>query len=453
MDIKFNNIDELNASIKITLVGEDYQANVDKSLKEYQRKITMPGFRQGKVPMGLVKRNYEKPIKAEEINKVLSKALFEYLKDNKVDYMGEPLPSLTEQPTGSFDKDTEFSFTFDIALAPKFEIAVDNNLKLNYYNISVNNEDIEKAIEGYKNSSGTNEPAEISSEKSLLKGEVYQVDENGERIAEGIGNKTSMLVEHVKNADEKAKFIGKKVGDKICFDLKQVFPSENEAKAVLNNNMIDFNTINANFAFAIEEISEFVKTDLTQESYDRFFGKDRVHNEEEMRAEITAQYQKHYAEEADYKLYIDARESLVESAKVNVPMDFMKRWLLTLEQYKDYTKERLESEFPAMEKDMKWNLIENKLANDNKIEVSADDELEQAKKMIIAEMARYGVTEYSFPTEMLDNFAKERLAKDQERRMVRGAVINAKITKLIKEKASLENKDITYSDFVKLFEK
>ena len=312
--------------------------------------------------------------------------------------------------------------------------------------------DVDKTFENYKNAAGKNEPAEVSEEKSILKGEVFQVDDNGEKLAEGLSNTTSMLVSNVKDEKERAKFIGKKVGDKICFDLKQVFPNEAEAKAILNNNMLDFNTVNANFAFSITEILTFVPGELNQDVFDRFFGKDKVHNEEEMRAEIISQYKANYENESDYRLFIDAKAELLKKADFAVPMEFMKRWLLSLEQYKDFDKEKLETSFPSMEEDIKWNLIENHLVKDNKIEITEDDELAEEKEVMKAEFARYGLPVGSIPDDTLDGYAKERLAKDEERRRIRPIVINNKLTKIIKEKATLNNKEISYEDFVKLFE-
>ena len=452
MDIKFNKVDDLNATIKVSLVKDDYQPNVDKALKDYRKKAVLPGFRPGNVPMNLIKMKYEVPVKAEEINKTLSRGLFDYLKDNNIDYMGEPLPSLTEKPEGDFEKDSDFSFTFDIALAPQFQIAIDNALNVPKYTITVADKDVDKTFENYKNAAGKNEPAEVSEEKSILKGEVYQVDDNGEKLAEGLSNTTSMLVSNVKDEKERAKFIGKKVGDKICFDLKQVFPNEAEAKAILNNNMLDFNTVNANFAFSITEILTFVPGELNQDVFDRFFGKDKVHNEEEMRAEIISQYKANYENESDYRLFVDAKAELLKKADFAVPMEFMKRWLLSLEQYKDFDKEKLETSFPSMEEDIKWNLIENHLVKDNKIEITEDDELAEEKEVMKAEFARYGLPVGSIPDDTLDGYAKERLAKDEERRRIRPIVINNKLTKIIKEKATLNNKEISYEDFVKLFE-
>ncbi|MCQ2253256.1 MAG: hypothetical protein MJZ61_07385 [Bacteroidales bacterium] len=451
MEIIKNNIDELNATIKITVAKADYQSQVEASLKNIRKRANVKGFRPGQAPMGLIKRDYLHPVMAEEINKVLSKSLFDYLNDNKIDYLGEPLPSDREKTDVDFSKDSDYTFYFDIALAPNFEVTVDNSLALTQYVIDVEDSVVEKGVEGYKNAAGKNEPAEITGEKSMLKGEVYQINEDGSRNADGLSNKTSMLVSRIENADQKAKFIGKKVGDEISFDLKEVF-KETEAKAVLGNNMVDFNTINSNFAFKIEEILDFVQGELNQEIFDKFFGKDKVHNEDELKAEIRSQYEQSYAQESDFKLMIDAKDALVKASSFNVPVQFMKRWMLTLEQYKDFDEAKLDEQFPQLESDIKWNLIQNKIVKNNNIEISADEELEQSKKLTAAEFARYGIPMSQIPADMLDNFAKERLAKNQDRNMIRTQVISEKITALVKEKATLSQKNISYEEFGKLFE-
>ena len=452
MDIKLNNIDELNAALTVTLVQDDYQPGVTKALKDYQRKAQMPGFRPGKVPREIIKQRYEIPVKADEINRSLSKGLFDYLKENKIDYMGEPLPSQTVKPEGNFEKDTQFTFTFDIALAPKFEITIDNALTVNKYQIPVTDEVVEAAVKNYKDAAGKTVPTEVSGETSILKGEVFQVDANGERLPEGLSNKTSMPIANVKDEAQRAKFIGKKVDDKICFDLKQVFPNESEAKVVLNNDMLDFKTVNANFAFQITEILNFEQGELNQETFDKFFGKDKVHSEDEMKEFIKKQYEQKYDAESDYRLYFDARKELLNKADFNVPMAFMKRWLLTLEAYKDFDEEKLTKDFPSMEEDIKWNLIESKLVKDNAIEVTGDDELAMEVDILKGEFARYGLPLGSIPDETLDNYAKERLAKNEERNRVRTGVINRKLTELFKSKATLTPKEISYDDFIKLME-
>jgi len=451
MEITQNNIDALNATIKITLAKADYEAQVNDSLKKIRRNAVIRGFRPGQAPMGMIKRQYLHPVMAEEVNKVLSKALFDYLKDNNVDYLGEPLPSTREKTEVDFEKDDDFTFYFDLALAPKFDVALDNSLSLTQYVIKPADEDINRAMESYRNAAGKHEPREASDEESLLKGEVYQVKEDGTRNGEGLSNKTSMLVSRIENADQKSKFVGKKAGDEIQFDLKEVF-KEAEAKAMLGNNMLDFNTVNPNFAFKIDEISNFVKGELTQEIYDRFFGEDKVHNEDELRAEIYRQFEESYSHESDYKLFLDAKDALTKAANFDVPLEFMKRWMLNLEQYKDWDEAKLNENFPNLEGDIKWNLIENKLVKDNNIEVSADEELDQAKKLVMAEFARYGVHPSQIPADALDNISKERLAKNQDRNMIRNQVTNEKLTALIKEKATLTQQEISYEDFGKLFE-
>ena len=451
MEIIKNNIDELNATIKITIAKADYQSQVEASLKNIRKRANVKGFRPGQAPMGLIKKDYLHPVMAEEINKVLFQSLFDYLKDNDVDYLGEPLPSIKEKGEVDFTKDTDYIFYFDLALAPKFELSVDNNLALTQYVIDITDENISKAVEGYKNAAGKQEAVEVSGQESMLKGEVFQVNEDGSRTEGGLSNKTSMLVSRIENADQKANFVGKKVGDEVRFDLKEVF-KEAEANSVLGNKMVDFNTINPNFAFKIEEILDFVKGELNQETYDKFFGKDKVHNEDELKAEIRSQFEQSYSQESDYKLMIDAKEALIKASTFGVPVDFMKRWMLSLEQYKDWDEAKLDEQFPQLESDIKWNLIQNKIAKDNNIEVSADEELEESKKLTAAEFARYGIPMSQIPADMLDNFAKERLAKNQDRNMIRTQVITNKIVALVKEKATLTQQNISYDDFGKLFE-
>lgn len=445
MNISKNNIDALNCTITVTLEKSDYQEKVDKTLKDYRKKVSLNGFRQGNAPMGLIKKQYEKPVTADVINKMLDENLFKYLHDEKIEFLGGPLPSLTH-PEVNFDKDEKLNFVFDVALAPQFNVAIDNSLDLTNYNILVEDADVDKYYQQYKASAGKSVAVDASDDKSMIKGEVYALD-NVE-----ITNKTSVLVEMIKDEEIKAQFIGKKAGDEIKFDLKKAFPNEADAKAMIGNKDLDWNNITTDYVFKIESCENFVPGELTQEYYDKFFGKDVIHNDDELKARIKEDIAKSYQTESDYKIMIDAQKALTENAKFDLPLDFMIRWMLSMEKYQDYTRERLETEFPTLENDLKWNLIQNKLVKENNIEVSADEELEEAKAYTAAEFQRYGIAISQLPGDMLDNFAKERLAKEQEKNMIRNTVINKKLTSVVKAGAKLTKKDISYADFAKLFE-
>lgn len=451
MQITKNNIDELIATIKISLVKEDYQENVDKSLKIYQKRVTMPGFRQGKVPMGLIKRQYEKAVTFEEVNKLVGEKLFEYLDNEKIEYIGSPLPSEREKFQPNIDQ-PDLSFAFDVALTPKFDVTIDNSLKLPKYNVTLSEDFLNNQVEAYKSQAGKYEIVEQVGEKSKLDGAVFQVDENGNKLENGLSNNTVMLVSNVKDEEIKKEFLGKKVGDQINFDLKKAFPNETDAKYMLANNAIDFNTINANFAFKIDKIEDFVPGELNQENFDKFFGADIVHNEDEMRAKIVEINQPSLQRDSDYKLMLDYREALTENIKFDLPLDFMVKWMLTRKENQDLTKESFLQKYPTFEKDLRWNLIQGKIVKDNNLTVSPDEELEAAKEMTISEFMQYGLMPNQIPADAIDNYAKERLGRERDKNIINNMVISNKITNLVKERATLEQKDVTNDEFNKLFE-
>ncbi len=451
MQITKNNIDELIATIKISLVKEDYQENVEKTLKDYRKRVAMPGFRQGKVPMGLIKRQYEKMVTFEEINKLVGEKLFEYLDNEKIDYIGQPLPSEREKSQPDFEQ-PELLFAFDVALSPKFDVVVDNSLKFTKYNVTLSDDFLNQQIESYKSQAGKFESADVVGEKSKLEGSVFQVDAEGNKLENGLSNNTSMLVSSVKDEDTKKQFIGKKVGEQINFDLKKAFPNETDAKYMLANNAIDFNTINANFAFHIDKIEDFIPGELNQENFDKFFGADTVHNEEEMRAKIVENYKPTLERDSDYKLMIDVREVLTSNTKFDLPVDFMVKWMLTRKENEGKTKESFLQDYPTFENDLRWNLIQGKIVKENNFTVSPDEELEAAKEMTISEFMQYGITPQHLPADALDNYAKERLGRERDKNIVRNMVISNKIINLVKEKSNLETKDITLDEFNKLFQ-
>lgn len=445
MNISKNNIDELHAVIKISLVKADYLSQVESALKNYRKRLVMPGFRKGNAPMSLVKKQYEQAATAEEVNKLLSETLFKYIQDEKLDILGEPLPSKTEQKPVNFQDEVQ-EFAFDIALAPQFEVKIDNNLKLNQYQISVADEDVNNYVDRYKQSAGKYENAEQSSDNSMLRGDVMEAG-----VENGLSNKTSVLVSSIKDEAIKANFMGKKVGDVIDFDIKKAFPNEVDAKAMLGAKDLDFEKVNPNFQFKIESVQDFVKGELNQEFFDKIFGEDKIHNEEELKQKIASDMQESYKTESDYKLITDAQEELIKVSNFNIPLDFMKRWLLVSPQYKDMTEEKLDAQFPNLERDLKWNLIQSKLVNQYEIKVSQEEELEEAKEITTMELARYGLAIGQLPEEMLENFAKQRLQKQEDRNMIHSSIVNKKLVAIIKENASLEQKNVSYKEFADLF--
>jgi trigger factor len=457
MEINLKNTDELNAILKIKIGKEDYETNVEKKLKEHRKKANMPGFRPGMMPIGLIKKMYGKHILADEINKILSEAMYKYITDNKLNILGEPLPSEEEQSKIDFETDTEFEFNLDLGFAPKVSFDVNILKDVPNYKIITDDELINKQVENLTKRFGKHVPQEISDENSLLYVFAQELDTDG-NIKEGgvIKEEASILTKIIKDEEIKKQFVGKKIDDEIVFDLKKAFPNDNEISGMLNIDKEKIADINSHFKFTINKVNQFVPSETNQEFFDAAFGKDKITSEEEMRTKIKEQFEKNFALETNYKLSLDIKEKLIEEVKFDLPSGFLKRWLKSTDRENKITDEQLENEFPHFEADLKWKLIKDFLILENEIKVTEEDAIVVAKDIMAVEFAQYGLDLSQFPEEQLNTFAKERLTSKENPNAKTQYYEKAYEDKLIislKEKLQLNEKVISLEEFQKFFEK
>ncbi|MDM8159127.1 trigger factor [Labilibaculum sp. K2S] len=449
MNITKTNIDDLNAVIKLQIVQEDYETRVNNVLKDYRKKANINGFRAGKVPMGVIKKMYGTPVLADEINKILSEELMKYIRENDLNIMGEPLPNETEQKEISWEKDTEFEFSFDIALTPEYTLNLSKKDKIDFFKIIVDEKMIQSGVDMHSRRFGSNDAVEVVEEKELLKGNYAQVDADGKLIEEGIvSENVAMSLEYMKDEDAKKKFIGAKKDDVVVFNPAKAFENKSDVASMLGISKEEAETLDSDFQFTITEITKFVNAELNQELFDKVFGEGTVSSEEEFKNKIKEDIEKQLVNDSDYKFLIDAKAKLVKKAKIELPEVFLKRWIVSTN--KDMTAEQVDTDFANYADEFKWQLIKNRLIQENDLKVSQEEVMEFAKKQALMQFQQYGMMDV--PEEYLNNYAQQMMQNQDEQRKIYERKADDKVVEYIKGTVKLDEKEISTEDFNKLFE-
>jgi len=451
MDITEEKVDNLNAILKIQIGKEDYESRVGDVLKDYKKKVRLDGFRPGKVPVGLIKKMYGKAVLIEEINKIISESISKYLIDKDLKILGEPLPSDKEQKTIDWDNQTDFEFAFDLGLAPEFDMNLSKKDKIPFYEIKIDQKLRDTYIENYTRKYGTFTPVEMTGEKEMLKGSIRQIDAEGNITEKGIyAEDTSFSIEIIKDKKIKDKFVGARIKDVINFDIKKAFPNDQEIASILYINKDDVPALSSDFQFTINEISRFENAELNQEFFDKAFGKDKVKTVEEFEILVEKEIKNNLTREEEFKFLLDVKKNTINKLEIELPVEFLKKWLFRINEGK-VAKEEIDKDFEKFEKDLKWQLIKDKIIKENEIKVTEDEALDYAKKVTLMQFQQYGMT--NIPDEQLENYARELLKKEEENKRIYEKKYEEKVIEFIKELVKIDLKEVTTDEFNKLFDK
>ncbi|NQU86851.1 MAG: trigger factor [Mariniphaga sp.] len=445
MGVIKENIDSVNAILKISVEKADYQEAVEKALKDYRKNAVIPGFRPGKIPAGLIKQRVGKAILAEEVNKVLSSSLSKYIVDEKLSILGEPLPNENIQKPVDFDKDESFEFVYDIGLTPEVTVSLDKRSKFDYYIITVDKEMIDKQVEAIANQFGTNDPVDEVTDKANVKGDFIQLDSDGNELEEGIRPEGVLLaVDLIKDDKIKKEFIGKKKGDTLIFDPVKAYENKHEVGHMLNIEHDIAETLESEFKFTVKEISVFKSADVNEELIKKVYGEEtEIKTIKEFREKIKEEIANSLKQSSEYKFALDTRNALVEKIKFELPEAFLKRWI-TLKNEK-LTKEQIDSDFDNFLTDLKWQIISDIVIKDNELKVSDEEVMIFARQVTQSQFSQYGM--HNAPDEQLDSFAKMMLEKDDERERLYRKLYEEKIMKIVQDKTTITEKEITNKKF------
>ena len=445
MNITRENIDAVNAILKVAIEKADYEKTVADQLKEYRQKAVIPGFRPGKVPYGLIKRKYRIPVLVEEVNKLLSQKLSKYLVDEKLNILGEPLPNEEQQKTINWETDENFEFVFDIALAPEINISLDKNNEIKFYKIAVSDEMINQQVEITQSQLGQNVPDDEVKNNSSVRGDFAQLNDSGEEMADGIRPLDVLIaIDMIKDDEIKNSFVGKKSGDVVVFDPVKAFENRHEIKHMLKIKQDEADALNSNFSFTINEILKFEKAELNEDVFKKLYGEETdVKTTEDFRNRIKSEIEANLVYSSNHKFTIDAHDKLVEEAKLELPEAFLKRWLIAIN--KELSVEQIENEFQAFIDDLKWQLIKDSINKENNFKVSAEETHAFAIQMARAQYNQYGI--YDIPEEQLESFAKMILEKPEEGERIYKRLYEDKVIKVVKEKVTLHETEVSQEEF------
>jgi trigger factor len=445
MNINRENIDDVNAVIKLLIEKADYEKEVAGKLKEYRQQASIPGFRPGKAPAGLIKKRFGAPVLVEEVNKLISQKLSKYLVDEKLNILGEPLPNEEQQKSIDWDTDEDFECTFDMALAPEVYVTLDKRSKYKYFNIAVSDEMIDQQVEAAVSQLGQNIPAEIAKDNSSIRGNFVQLDTEGNEVEDGIKPENVLLaVDMIKDEEIKNSFVGCIKDDIITFDPVKAFENKVEVGHMLGISKEEAEELSSEFRYTVTEILQFEKAELNEELFKKMYGEEtEVKTVEDFRKRISEEIAKNLIYSSDHKFAIDARDTLVEKTNLVLPEAFLKRWLVAIN--KELTIEQIEKDFDPFLKDLEWQLIKDVIIKENELSVAPEETEDFAKQMARAQYNQYGI--YDIPDEQLDSFAKMLLEKPEENERIYKKLYEDKVISVVKEKVSLQEKEISQEEF------
>jgi len=436
MNITKENVDALNAVVKVDIVAEDYQTKVTEVLQDYRKKANIPGFRKGHVPMGMVKKQYGKSIMIDEVNKLLQESLNKFLTEEKLDILGNPIPRVQED----FSWDTEtFSFEFELGLAPEFSVDLSAKKKITQYNIVADDALIDKEVENLQSRYGKMNTVDAVTEDANVTGTF--VNEEKE-----INKKSSISLADLKGKTNLKKFVGAKVGDVIELKTKGLFSDEHKLEGALGLSHDEIHGLDIKVSFTVEEITVTELAELDQELFDKLFVDGSVKSVTELRNRIKEDAEKQFLAQGDQQLLNAVTEYLVENTKFDLPAEFLQKWLATAGE-KEMTAEEAAEEYAKSEKGLRYQLIEGKIMKDNDIKLDYAELVDYAKGFIRTQMAQFGNMN---PEEKeLDDIAARILGNQDEAKRLQEQLISHKLLTFYKENITFKTKEVTYEGFIK----
>ncbi len=450
MKVTFENPDKVNGLMTLTVEEADFAGKVEKQLKDYRKRANVPGFRPGQVPMSLVRRQYGDAVKVDVINNILGEEIYKYVRDNKVQMLGEPVPSEKQAPV-DFEKGAPYTFVFDIAVAPEFKIELNGDDKVDFYNITVDDKIIDQQVEMYASRSGHYDKVKEYQPNDMLKGDMRELDGDGNTKEGGIAVEGAiMMPEYIKVEDQKALFKDVKLGDVITFNPRKAYPEGTaEIQGMLKVTRDEAEKITADFSYQITEISRFVKAGVDKALFDQVYGEGKIADEKAFRERIAQDLKAQFATDSDFRFITDLRKHCEEKVgKLSFPDAILKR--IMLKGNKDKGEDFVEKNYDSSIRELTWHLIKEQLVAANDIKIDDADIKEAAKEAARAQFAQYGMN--NVPDEYLENYAADMLKKKEYVDNLVDRSIDRKLTDVLKKVVKLNEKDITLDEFNKLFQ-
>lgn len=451
MNITKTNIDDVNAVVTLTVEKADYAERVERILKDYRKKANVPGFRPGKVPASMINKMYGKAVLLDEVNKIMSEELTNYLTTSDFQVLGDPLPS-DEQQTIDFDSQEDFEFKFDIGLAPVIDITLSKKDKIKYYEIAVDEDVINKQIDHIASRYGEQKPVDSAEEKDLIRGNFTELDAQGNALEGGIVAESVVVSpERVQDKKVKKALLGEVKGKTVVMNVKKSFENDTDIASMLSIEKEKVADLTSDFSFTVTEIMHFEKAELNQDLFDKVYGEGAVATEEEFKNKISEELKINFASNSDYKFSVDAKEKITSKIKDAVlPETFLKRWITLSNKENDkVTPEQIEEEFPLFLDDLRWNMAKGDIAKKLDIKLEEADVLNYAKNVARSQFAQYGMN--NVPDQYIENYAREMINNKEQSRGISEKAFELKVLEAVKEVVKLDVEKVTMDEFNKLF--
>jgi trigger factor len=448
MEITRENTGEMTATVKIAISPAEYTENVNKVLKDYQRKANVPGFRPGHVPFGMIKKMYGSSVFADEVNKLVSDALQNYITDEKLDILGQPMPNMDLTPTFDWKEEQEISFFFDLGFSPQFDLTLDDNISIEYHVIKVNDELLDKYITDIRQRYGTMSETASAGEKDVLSGDFVELDAVGNILENGITHNAKLMIDTIKDEAIRNSFIGAKPGDAIVFNPAKASGNVSETATMLGITRERAESLESDFRFTVNEITTMVPAEMNEEFYNKVFPDAGITTEPDFRERIRIESENSFTADSDHYFMHSAQDKLMELTPMQLPDEFLKRWLVESNEGK-ITQEDLVRDYEKYASSMKWQLIENRLIKDFNVEVADEEIKDFVKDRYLPGWRTMPLTDdlQNRLNTLADSFLETR--HDEVRRIIDGLFEN-RIAALIKSKVKLIDKEISYEEFAKL---
>lgn len=447
MKVSFDCPDKINGLMTVVIEEDDFKNDVEKELKNYRKRANVPGFRPGMVPMGLIRRQYGNAVKMDVVNNKLSEEVNKYIQDNKINMLGMPMGSEKQEPV-DLEKDAPYTFMFDIAVAPEFDIELNDKDAIDYYDITVDDELVGQQVDSFATRFGGYQSAEEYKEGDLLKGDLRELDAEGNTKEGGVEvEAANVMPQYLKDDDQKKLFEGVKAGDIITFNPYKAYAGGAEVATLLKVDREKKDEYQGDFSYQITEVQHFEKHAVDQELFDQVFGKDEVKDENDFREKIAESVKQQLAIDEDFRFLQDLRKYAEEKVgQLTYPDALLKRVLK--ENNKDKDDEFINKNYEASLKDLTWNLIKNKLAAKTQVTVNDDDVKNVAREIARAQFAQYGMQ--NIGEEYIDNYAGELLKQRDTVNQFAERAVDEKLVATIKPMVTLNHKEISLEDFNKM---
>lgn len=448
MNIVQENTGELTTTLKITLTPEDYQQKVDSAMKDLQKKAQMPGFRPGKVPMGMVKKLYGKSVLAEEVNKILVDAVYDYVKEKDINMLGNPLPDHDKAEDIDWDNQTEFEFFYEIGMAPEINLNLSEDIEVEYHDIKVEDTLVDETIQDIAKRNGKPISPDVSEEGDVLFGKFEELDGDGNVLEDGLKHESNLYIQYLKDEETKKKLTGAKAGDVADLDLVKSVDNEAEMANMLGIKKEELVNYGKNFRFTIQRISRIEPAEINQELFKKVAPDQEITEEEAFREFIREQMAKQYQHDVDKHFKNEAIKTIVEKADISLPEEFLKKWLIASNKdNQEFSAEQVDQEFETFADSFKWKLIEGHLVKEHQIEVKPEEVTQFLKNYMRNQLQQYGQPDPE--EEMLNGFVQRIMSNQEEVKKVYEQLLDVKILELFKNQLKLNKKQVTFDEFVK----